>query len=296
MNSTNIKGKLNQLITVSITVTILLFTLFFTIWTYRVEKAESGRLLREKLTEVQKITRGLVEVQKLKLDSLSRIIVNGPMLKGALATNHEKTIVDILDNIKIKNELSFIVILEKKNIKFADSETREKYLDIKSVTSGKFISANKIQGYTVLIGKTLPPKELNQWSDITGARFVLRRKNGDLIVKNFEGEDKNITALTSARQTEDNKFIIGTQWLLKETLNVTQLVSTDKIRKSFIRKRNKLIVFGMILSFVGFVMSLLLSKVILKIINSNSYQSSQHQFAHIIDEINELKGKIGEEK
>jgi len=120
MNSTNVRSQLNQLITVSITVSILLFTLIFVIWTYRIEKNENAIFIENRISQVKKITEGLVEVQKIKLDSLSNVIINGPIFKGSISTGHEKTIVDVNDNFKNKNNLSFIIILNGKRIIYSD--------------------------------------------------------------------------------------------------------------------------------------------------------------------------------
>jgi len=296
MNSTNVRSQLNQLITVSITVSILLFTLIFVIWTYRIEKNENAIFIENRISQVKKITEGLVEVQKIKLDSLSNVIINGPIFKGSISTGHEKTIVDVIDNFKNKNNLSFIIILNGKRIIYSDSETSEKKTDLKSITAGNIISIKKIDSKTIIFGKTLNHDDINQWSDITDSKFILSStKTKEVLSRNDDNYDlKGFNH--SADQTIDNKFIIGKQKLLKDTLGIIHLIPTQSIKKTFDRKKNKLLVFGLMVSFVGFIMSLLLSKLIINVFNKTSNLNNTDNFDYLIDEIEKLKGILSESK
>ena len=85
MSSIKVKNQLNQIITISITATIFLFTLMFIIWTYNTDKKESSQRLRDKLIEIKKTTDGLSRVKRLKLKALVKSLSNSSMLKAALA-------------------------------------------------------------------------------------------------------------------------------------------------------------------------------------------------------------------
>ena len=98
------------------------------------------------------------------------------MLKAALATSHEATISDTLNNMKSKNSLDFVLILKNKNIIFSDSETTKKGESLKETTSGVFIGADKLGDHTILIGKNPTLKEISSWSNITGSEFILKEK------------------------------------------------------------------------------------------------------------------------
>ena len=71
MSSIKIKNQLNQIITISITATIFLFTLMFIIWTYNTDKQESSQRLRDKLTEIKKNNRRLIKSKTIKTKSTS---------------------------------------------------------------------------------------------------------------------------------------------------------------------------------------------------------------------------------
>lgn len=296
MNTIKVKSPLNQLITVSVTGCILLFTLVFVIWTYRIDKNENAILLESRIKQVEKITEGLIEVQKIKLDSIANVIVNGPIFKGAISTDHEKTIVDILDNTKNKNDLLFIVVLEGKRILYSDSQTNSKFSNIKEITAGNFISIQNLDSKTIIFGKSLSFEEINQWSEITASKFIVsRNKTKEIITRNDNNYDLDKIE-NGVEQTIDNQFIIGKQMLLKDTLKIIHFIPTEEIRKAFNRKRNQLFVFGLTLIFVGFILSLLLSKLIINVLKKNSVQSNTDSFDYLIKEIEKLKGILRESK
>ena len=75
--------------------------------------------------------------------------------------------------------------------------------------------------------------------------------------------------------TPDNKYIIGEQSLLKDSLKITHLYPTDAFKKSFLRKRNRIIVFGVTLSFIGFILSIILSKLIIRVIKNSHHATNE---------------------
>ena len=244
MNSTKVKNQLQQIITISITATIFLFTLMFLIWTYSTDKEASNLQLKNKLVELNKVTDGIAKVKKEKLKMLSGTISSSTMLKAALASNHETTITDTLDNFKKNNSLDFILVLKGKSIVYSDSSTQQREMVLKEITSGTFIGAAKVSDYLLLIGKNPTKEDIRRWSEITGSKFVLRKKDGTEIIKNYT------SPLTQQPKTElmyttDNNYVIGTQTLLKDSLHITHLYPTEVFKKSFKRKRDKLIVFAL---------------------------------------------------
>jgi len=292
MSSIKVKNQLNQIITISITATIFLFTLMFIIWTYNTDKQEGSQRLRDKLIEIKKTTDGLSKVKRLKLKALVKSISNSSMLKAALATSHEATISDTLNNMKSKNNLDFILILKNKKIIFSDSETTKKDQGLKETTAGVFIGAEKVGDNTILIGKGPTLKEISSWSDITGSKFILKRKNNDLIVKNYDKVIIQRINNSIDNFTPDNKYIIGHQFLLKGSLEITHLYPTAEYKKSFLRKRNRIIVFGITLSFIGFILSIFLSKIIIRVIKNSHHTTKETEFIEILEEIRLLKKKL----
>ena len=194
--------------------------------------------------------------------------------------------------MKSKNNLDFVLILKNKKIIFSDSETTKKDQSLKETISGTFIGAEKLEGNTILIGKNPTLKEISSWSDITGSKFILRRKNNDLIVKNYSKSINQKIDKTMDNFTPDNKYIIGEQLLLKDSLKITHLYPTEAFKKSFLKKRNRIIVFGVTLSFIGFILSILLSKIIIRVIKNSHHSSNDSEFSEILDEIRLLKEKL----
>ena len=292
MSSIKIKNQLNQIITISITVAIFLFTLMFIIWTYKTDKEDSSQRLRNKIVEIKKTTEGLAKVKRLKLKTLAKSLSNSSMLKAAIATSHAPTITDTLDNMRSKNKLDFILILGGKSILFSDSETAKLDLSLKETTSGVFIGAEKIGEKTLLIGKNPTKKEIQNWSEITNSRFILSKKSNDLIVKNYERKIETKFDSSKDNFTTDNKYILGEQDLLKGSLKIIHLYPTTEFKKSFLRKRNKIIVFGITLSFIGFIISIILSKIIIRVIQNSSHASTGKEWDDILSEIKNLKEKM----
>lgn len=263
----------------------------FLIWTYNTDKEASNLQLKKKLIELNKVTDGIAKVKKEKLKMLSGTISSSTMLKAALASNHETTITDTLDNLKKNNSLDFILVLKGKSIVYSDSSTQQREMVLKEITSGTFIGAAKVSDYLLLIGKNPTQEDIRRWSEITGSKFILKKKDGTEIIKNYT------LPLTQQPKTElmyttDNNYVIGAQTLLKDSLHITHLYPTEGFKKSFKRKRDKLIVFGLALSFVGLLLSLVVSKLITKTLISSSTNVGSKEFDLLLKEVAELKEKL----
>lgn len=293
MSSTKIKNQLNQIVIVSITVTIMLFTLTFIVWTYQTNKQESTIQLTKKIKEIRLTTLGLAKVKRLKLNAFAQNITNGSMLKAALSTKHQATIIDALDELKDKNNLDFILVINQKKITYANSEVLNNELALKEVTAGNFIGVSKTDRFTLIIGKNPSIEEINSWSEITGSYFVLENKKQKTIVSNYDKKSKLINLKKNEINiTPDNNYVIDRQKLLKDTLTISHYYPLKESKKMFLRKRNKLIVFGLSLTFIGLIFSLIVSRIIMKVLSNKRLSNDSSQFEEILEEVRFLKKKL----
>ena len=297
--STKTTSGLKQAITLVITASILLITFCFIIWTSQIEKQENVQFYKNKISETKNIVSGLVDVKKMKMKVLAESIANGPMLKSAITTNHPQTINDVLTSIKNKNSLSFVAITKNKNIVYSDNATQQKNESIRHLSKGNFLGATKIGEMIFLIASELSDAELSKWSKITGAKFIIQDSSSNTIIRNFdknefindkqnETTDKNEEVL---QFTKDNLFIIGNALALKETLKINFYVSIAQIRKSFERKRNKYLLLGGVLTFIGLIISLVISGIISRMLEKNT-GAGNITLEQLYEEIDALKEKI----
>ena len=109
-----IKTKgIRQLLILIISSTILLLIFIFLFIIHLNQKKEVSKTIKNNFSKSIKITNNLSNLKKRELKVLANSISNGPILKGSLNTLHKETIVDTLNHLVIKNNLSFILILKK---------------------------------------------------------------------------------------------------------------------------------------------------------------------------------------
>ena len=290
MISTSSSNGLNQIITMVITASILLITLCFIIWTSYIEKKENKQFYKNKIAETENIILGLIDVKKMKMKALIETMANGPILKSAIATQHDKTINDVLTVIKNKNSLSFVALIKDKKIMFSDNNIEQSNSSIKSLSKANFLGVTKVGEMNFVIASKLKPNELSQWSKITGAKFIITDNNDNTIIRNFEYNEFSDNR-GEIQFTKDNSSIIGITKALKNTLFINFYLPTNEIRKSFERKRNKYLFLGGVLTFLGFVISLIVSNIISRMLDKTN-SNGNITLDELYKEIEDLKEKV----
>ncbi len=287
---TSTENKLKQIITIVITSSILIITFAFILWTSYIEKKENNINFHNKIEETKNIINGLVEVKKMKMKALADSIATGPILRGAISTDHAETINDVLNTIKEKNNLQFALLIKDKKIQYSDNETLKQDLGIKDLSSAKFLGATKINDSIFLISSTLKKEELDQWSNITGSKFILIDKNNQVIIRNYP-HDEVISDESPLSFSKNSKYLIGGLKELKETMTINFYISIEHMKQSFERKRNKYLLLGGMLTFFGFIIGIIISNIISKMMGKQS-RTSNKTIDDLFEQINLLKEKL----
>lgn len=287
---TSTENKLKQIVTIVITSSILIITFTFILWTSHIEKKENNINFHNKLEETKNIINGLVEVKKMKMKALADTIATSPVLRGAVSTDHKGTINDVLNTIKEKNNLNFALLIKDKKIQYSDNETLKRDIGIKDLSSAKFLGATKINDFIFLISSSLKKEELDQWSNITGAKFILNDKNNQIIIRNYPHDEVKSDG-SPLSFSKNSKYLIGGLKELKETMTINFYISIEHMKRSFERKRNKYLLLGGVLTFFGFVIGIIISSIISKMMKDQSGTSNK-TIDDLFKQIDLLKEKL----
>ncbi|MCO4793821.1 MAG: hypothetical protein KC493_08920 [Bacteriovoracaceae bacterium] len=291
------KGQLKQIIVMIMTSCLLLFILSFMIWLYTASKKENRQTVKNNVTKIQTMLNGLSHLKVKELDALALSIANGPIVQGALSSKHEATITDVLDSIRKKNKLKFVLVLRKRSLLYKSVDDQFSDAGLKQIASGNFIGKSKLpkrsaDNLTLLVGRSLTKVDLDFWTEITGATFQIYRDDDKNMISNHSGSTMKEVATDSLLMTSDNEYYKSNKGLLKNTLKIDFYISSKKYRENFKRRRNELIILGASLFFLGLILSLILSEVLFRYLNKNiSNNQNEGDFQYLINEIEELKKK-----
>lgn len=290
--------SIGNILTLIISTSILLIILFFSLWLYQSSKTTVEENVLSAMIRTKRITKNLVHIKRKELDILAESITISPLLKGSLATGHEKTIVDVMDSLKSKHDIDNILILKNKRLVFSDSSISEDKT-IKELVSGKIIGKSQITiarqlQYTVLVIKELTKEILNDWSLITQGQYVAVGSSGDLLAQNTKTimtPEILPTSSDGQRKFDGIEYYFHTLSLFKNTLKLVIMKEKSLFWIEFTKNRNSLVVLGVILFFVGVVISIIFSKLFERYIDSHQ-RVEMSLSDSLLEEINDVKSRL----
>lgn len=293
MTSTDNYNSIKQIVIISLTSCLLFFIFVFLFWTYNDSKIQNRDLILEDIKNTQKMLEDLGTLKVRELNTIAKGISYGPLLKGALASQHLPTIEDVLRSIKNKNKVDFILVLKDKRIQYRGVDKGHEDSSIKEIAAGHFIGKAKIKDKFLIIGKKLISDDLTLWKKMTNASFEVMGENDKIALSNYTGKSVKGSSKTDIQLTSDNKFYYSTKKLLKGTLNIKFYLSAKPYNESFERKRNSLIILGVVLLFIGLVLSVAISKLLFNFLNKAILKKADSgNFNYLIEEIETLKKKL----
>jgi hypothetical protein len=263
------QDQIKQILILSISTCFLLVILVFSFWLYHSNKNQLDILASDHLQRVGHLLKGLNEIKQKEMKSLALTLSNSSILKGALATGHKKTIEDVLKNVVDKNELDFAAVLEKKSLKFyySNIDGIKNPDHIKEVTQGRYLGAQKVsitgrEDIIFLIAHRIDLATIQNWEEITNAKILVYDHDGSVYLNNIDKVDIKWNDKKSLNIDPAGKYFFSHIKLLKETLPIQFLIERSPYWDGFKKKRNSLIILGLILFLIGIFISLIISKII----------------------------------
>ena len=267
------------------------------IWLYYSIRGEVETNVSKRIDDSKRLVLRLVEIKKKELGNLAEVIEGTPILRGALATNHEGTINDVLNDLRQSNSLSFMAVIKNGKIQYSSEENQLKGELIKSFTHGHLLGVKSTsQGQKLILGKKLSKEILGEWNQTLGGEILSINDKGEEKIGTISFDQEIKLESENLFQVEIHKIVYYAKkiGIFNNTNFLVILKPKEQFWTSFYKKRNTLLFIGVALFFFGVFLSVLASKVLLPLLSRELSDNPDDivDIAKIIEEIEAVKKSI----
>jgi hypothetical protein len=273
-----------QLLTLVLSSCIAVVVLIFIVWLYFTSKSEVTSNVAEEFKKIEVITKELIGLKKKELKLLAKNMSSSAVLRSSLQTAHKETIEDALDGIVKKYGLAFALVVQKKEILFRDTDSQNK--NLKKIVAGNILGTTKMtlrkfEGAKLLLGESISVKDLKSWSEITNSQYLVYNKSQEIdinteVLKDPSFHKESLSQILELPGEKDSgTYFLQTFPLMKKTLYMTSTLPKSRFWGPFIKKRNDLIILGLVAILIGIIMSVIVSVVFSKHMLKNTFSNVQ---------------------
>lgn len=291
---------ISQILILATSSIIALAVLSICIWLYYSMKSEVESKVSQELDRSISLVTELTNLKRRELKQTANSLVEGPLLKGALASVHTETIEDVLKDITTINNLSFVAVIDGKTILYSNFEDEFRDENIKELTQKHIIGVAKLDGDNkrLIIGLKINHEFMITWEKISKSSIIVSDGAGKPIV--FDPVLPEIPSLKIGDDLQhiainDEEYYSKSKGFLNNTVYFHVLNPKKIFWVEFKKKRNSLIFLGVALFFLGILLSILTAYIIRPLIDNSSIDNPNDivDIAGLIQEIEEVKSKLG---